>query len=80
MPKLKHLATTLLLAFCSIAMNAQNNEVMLNLRTGHNASFGGFAAASLEASNTISNSFKINSGIQYSSINKTAIEIGRAHV
>ena len=54
MPKLKYIATTLLLTFCSIAMNAQTNEVMLNLRTGHNASFGGFAAASLEASNTIS--------------------------
>jgi hypothetical protein len=79
MPKLKYIATTLLLAFCSIAMNAQTNEVMLNLRTGHNASFGGFAAASLEASNTISNSFKINSGIQYSSINKTAIEARPAY-
>ena len=79
MPKLKHLATTLLLALCAIALNAQNNEVMLNLRTGHNASFGGFAAASLEASNTISNSFKINSGIQYSSINKTAIEARPAY-
>lgn len=79
MPKPKHLAIALLLAFCTIALNAQNNEVTLGLRTGHNASFGGFAAASLEASNTISNSFKLTSGIQYSSISKTAIEARPAY-
>ena len=79
MPKLKYIATTLLLAFYSIAMNAQNNEVTLGLRAGHNASLGGFAAASLEASNTLSKNFKINSGVQYNSINKTSIEARPAY-
>ena len=38
----------LLLASCTWTMNAQNDEVKVGLRAGHNAAFGGFAAVSLE--------------------------------
>ena len=62
----------LLLALCTTAIEAQDdkailgshdNEIMLSLRAGHNVSFGGFAAASVEASNTLSKDFRLNSGV-----------------
>ena len=55
-------------------LKAQNNEVAIGLRIGHNASFGGFAAASAEARGMIDEKFIIHGGAQYNTIGKVAAE------
>lgn len=82
MRTLKYIVTSVLLALCAIVSRAQggeDNEAMLSLRAGHNVSFGGFAAASVEVRNTPGEHFKINSGIQYSSIGRAAVEARPAY-
>ena len=74
MLRIKHLIITLLLAFGAISLNAQENELMLGVRAGHNVSFGGFAAISLETSQTFGGCFNIRGGAQYSTIGKTTVE------
>lgn len=70
----KRLVIILLMAFCSFLAKAQDNEIMLGLRAGHNASLGCFTAVSMETVQTICNNFRINGGIQYNTIGKTSVE------
>ena len=79
MRKLLLLASTLSLVLSTIALRAQDNEVILSLRTGHNATFGGFAATSVEMFNAPGRNFMISSGIQYSTFGKTAVEARPAY-
>ncbi len=55
-----------------------DDEVRLGLRAGHNAAFGGFAAASIETLNTFGN-INLRAGVQYNTIGKTAIEARPAY-
>lgn len=64
----------LLLASSTLTLNAQNNEIKMGVRAGHNAAFGGFAAVSLETVQTFCDNFSISGGLQYNTIGKTAIE------
>lgn len=59
---------------CPLILNAQDNELMLRVRGGHNSTYGGFAAVSLETNQTISNRFSVSGGVQYSTIGRTALE------
>lgn len=66
---------TLTLLFTGIVqLKAQDNEVMLGLRTGHSNLSGGFAAVSAEARGIISEKFIIHGGAQYNTIGKVAVE------
>ena len=65
----------MLLASCTLAMNAQNDEVKVGLRAGHNAVFGGFAAVSLETIQTLGANFTLGGGLQYNTIGKTTLEV-----
>ena len=56
-------------------MNAQNDEVKVGLRAGHNAVFGGFAAVSLETIQTLGANFTLGGGLQYNTIGKTTLEV-----
>ena len=80
MLKNKRLTIILLMTFCSFLAKGQDREIMLGLRAGHNASFGGFTAVSIETAQTIGNSFQINGGIQYNTIGKTSIEARPSYV
>ena len=64
----------LLLIIGPLTLNAQNDEVKLGLRAGHNAAFGGFAAVSLETIQTFCDNFSLNGGLQYNTIGKTTLE------
>lgn len=64
----------ILMASCAFTIDAKDNELMIKLRTGHNATFGGFAAFSLETLVNFDNDFQINGGAQYNTIGRTAIE------
>ena len=79
MRKLKLLFLTFVFASSPLILNAQENELKLGLRAGHNASFGEFAAVSLETAQTLGKNFSINGGIQYSTIGKTALEARPAY-
>lgn len=73
--KLNHI----ICALCLIAagtghLKAQDNEVMVGLRAGHNTSFGGYAAVSAEARGIIDEKFIIHGGAQYNTIGKVAAE------
>lgn len=74
MRKLRLLLSIFLLTSGSLILKAQDKEVAVGLRAGHNAVFGGFAAASLEATHTFGNDFAVYGGIQYNTIGKTALE------
>ena len=76
----KRLVIILLMAFCSFLAKAQDNEIMLGLRAGHNASLGCFTAVSMETVQTICNNFRINGGIQYNTIGKTSVEARPSYV
>lgn len=64
----------LLLIIGPLTLNAQNDEVKVGLRAGHNAVFGGFAAVSLETIQTFCDNFSLNGGLQYNTIGKTTLE------
>ena len=74
MHKIKDILLLLFIGTCSFTMNAQDDELMIRLRTGHNSTFGGFAALSLETLQTFDSNLQINGGVQYNSIGRTAIE------
>ena len=68
------LFTILLLASGSLTLKAQDNGLMVGVRAGHNAAFGGFAAVSVEAHQNICSDFFIDAGLQYNTIGKTTVE------
>lgn len=72
--KSRYLIIFFLLITGSISLNAQDKEFKLGLRAGHNAVFGGFAAASFEGMGHFNPDFSISGGVQYNSIGKTAVE------
>ena len=74
MHKIKNILLMLLIGASSFALNAQDDELLMKLRTGHNATFGGFAALSLETLQTFDDNLQISGGVQYNSIGRTAIE------
>lgn len=62
------------LTLCPLFLNAQDGELIMGVRTGHNASSGGFAAFSIESLNTFENNFQLSAGAQYNTTGKTAFE------
>lgn len=52
---------------------------MLGLRTGHNAAFGCFAAASIQTVQKF-NSVNLEAGLQYNTIGKTAVEARPSYI
>lgn len=79
MHKIKYILLLLFIGTCSFTMNAQDDELMIRLRTGHNSTFGGFAALSLETLQTFDSNIQISGGVQYNSIGRTAIEVRPAY-
>ena len=75
MLQFRRLIITLLLVSCAIGVKAQRSELALGVRAGHNATFGGFAAVSLETMQVINDSFEVSGGTQYNTIGKGAIEV-----
>lgn len=71
---------TLLLASCCCVMKAQNDEVTVGVRIGHNTSLGNFAAFSLETQQSLYDNFNICGGVQYSTIGRTSLEVRPAYV
>lgn len=63
-----------LLTACITGLKAQNDQLSLGLRTGHNAVFGGFAAVSLQGHHDISCNTFLDAGVQYNTIGRTAAE------
>ena len=70
----RYLLVLLILLPLPFALSAQDNAVMAKIRAGHNASFGPYAAFSVETIQTLFDNFMINGGVQYSSIGRTALE------
>lgn len=68
-----------ILASFPIILNAQDDEIKVGLRAGHNAALGGFAAVSLETVQTFRSNFSINAGVQYNTIGKTTLEARPAY-
>ena len=62
------------LALQAISLNAQEDEITVKIRTGHNASFGGFGAVSLETVQNFDSGFLLCGGVQYNTIGRTALE------
>lgn len=75
MHRILNLISILLMTSCPLILNAQDNELVLRLRGGHNSTYGGFAAVSLETDQTISSRFSISGGLQYNTIGRTALEV-----
>ena len=73
-PKIRYILLILILTFRAFDMLAQNDELMIRLRAGHNASFGGFAAVSAETVPTLASNVMISGGAQYNTIGRTALE------
>ena len=57
------------------AVHAQSTKLSLGAKCGHNALFGTFAAASVEAEHEVKRHFSIQGGAQYSSIGRVAAEV-----
>ena len=64
----------LILVSSPFILNAQNDEVKVGLRAGHNAAFGGFAAVSIEAVQRFCENFSLGGGLQYNTIGRTTLE------
>ena len=79
MNKINYVLLALLLAFSPLLMSAQEDEIKVGVRAGHNAAFGGFAAASLETTQSLLNDFSISGGVQYNTIGRTALEVRPAY-
>lgn len=75
MYKFRYLVLIFLLLACPRILNAQDNGFALRLRTGHNTSFGGFAAVSMEAVHDLDFNLRLSAGAQYNSIGKTSAEV-----
>ena len=67
------------MAFHPIASKAQDGEVWLGLRTGHNTVSGSFAAISIETDYRLEKHFSIEGGAQYNTIGKTSVEARPAY-
>ena len=67
------LITFLLIGWVT-ALKAQNDQLSLGLRTGHNAVFGGFAAVSIQGHHDFSCNTVLDAGVQYCTIGRTAAE------
>lgn len=80
MDRLKHIVLTLILSAVSLSIHAQENELSLGIRGGHNAAFGAFGAVSLETGQNLSENFRINAGLRYNTIGKTAVEARPAYI
>lgn len=80
MHKFRYLFVIPLCIALSSVLHAQDNEVMVGLRAGHNASFGGFASASVETHQTLHEHFMISGGLQYKTIGTTAVEARPAYI
>ena len=63
-----------------VVLNAQDDELILGLRLGHNASLGNHTAVSLETDQRLNDSFGISGGLQYSTLGKTSIEARPAYI
>lgn len=72
--RLRYIIITVLLFCFKANVIAQDNELTLGLRAGHNAIFGGFAATSIEGAHHFGSDYSIGGGIQYNTIGKTAME------
>ena len=59
---------------------ANDDSIMAVVRTGHNASFGSFAAFSFETEQNFGNRFQLSGGIQYNTIGRTALEARPAYI
>lgn len=79
MQKIRFIFLFLLLALSPFILNAQEDELIVGLRAGHNAAFGAFAAISLEADQKFNGNFAVNGGIQYNTIGKSSIEVRPAY-
>lgn len=73
MSKFRHILLFWVLAALALPLNAQDNELKAGLRAGHNAVFGGFAAATLESLHTFGDDFSLEGGLRYNTIGKTAV-------
>ena len=51
--------------FSPLLLNAQEDELKVGLRAGYNASFGGFAAISVETEQAFCKDFSVCGGMQY---------------
>lgn len=74
MRKIYIIAATLLLCN-STFLKAQEGCVILGVRAGYSAPFGGFSSVSVEADHSFRQDLALTGGVQYNSIGKTAIEI-----
>lgn len=74
MNKLRILFAILLMTAGSLVMRAQDGGLMVGVRAGHNAAFGGFAAVSLETHQNLCGEFSIDGGLQYNTIGRTTVE------
>ena len=54
-----------LMTACITGLKAQNDQLSLGLRTGHNAIFGGFAAVYLQGHHNFSCNIFLDAGVQY---------------
>lgn len=80
MRRLKFIFLILFLSSGTLILDAQDNdELMIGLRAGHYSSFGGFAALSVETTQTFCKNFSINGGVQYNTIGKTSLEARPAY-
>ena len=59
----------------AIGLHAQNNGMGMGLRAGHNSTYGGFAAVSVETFLEMGNCFTMCGGVQYNSIGKTTLDV-----
>lgn len=75
MRKIYIIAATLLLLCNSTFLKAQEGSVILGVRAGYSAPFGGFSSVSVEADHSFKQDFALTGGVQYNSIGKTAIEM-----
>ena len=74
MVRFRYLCIILLVALTSHSLKAQDDALKVGLRVGHNVPFGWFEAASLETNQTFGEGFSINGGVQYSTMERIAIE------
>ncbi|MBR1958002.1 MAG: hypothetical protein IKA28_03260, partial [Tidjanibacter sp.] len=75
---LKHLSITiafLLLGSLCTTTVAQEREVAVGLRGGHNVVHGAFSALSLEGTYGLTNNISVRGGAQYATYGRTAIEV-----
>ena len=77
--KMKRILLIVCMLLVALATKAQDGNIMLGIRAGHNTVQGGFAAVSLEAEHAFERHFSINGGIQYSTVGKTAAEVCPAY-